>query len=314
MALVLVASSEARAGIEIARRVLEAKSAALDAIEQGIRPVEADLSVHTVGRGGAPDLLGEMECDAAIMDGRTRRAGAVAALRDRLHAISVARQVLERLPHVLLVGQGAARFADEIGMKPDPMLTEDARTAHDRWLDANVGTEHRDNWPDVPLARYAWASSKDYTRAGTVAFMAIDDKGDMGAGISTSGWGRCYPGRVGDTPVIGAGLYADNRYGACVCTGVGEMTIRTGAARTVVSLLKAGAPVRDACADAMADLIGLTEGVLGPVVVHAVDTSGACAVLCNQDIGRHSSWFYWTEGTAEVALRQAEVFNGGQAG
>lgn len=311
MALVLVANSESRAGIEPARRVLEAKGSALDAVERGIRPVEADLSVRTVGRGGAPDLLGNMEFDAAIMDGRTRRAGAVSALRDRLHAISVARQVLERLPHVMLVGKGASRFADEVGIKAEPLLTEQARAAHNRWLETHVRAEDRDFWPDVPLASYAWASSGDYGKAGTTAFIAVDVKADMAVGTSTSGWAQCYPGRVGDTPIIGAGLYADSRYGACVCTGVGEMTIRTGAARTVVALLKAGARVRDACADALADLSELAEGVLGPVVVHAVDTSGACAVLCNQDIGRDSSWFYWTEGMAEAALRQAEVFGGG---
>jgi hypothetical protein len=88
------------------------------------------------------------------------------------------------------------------------------------------------------------------------------------------------------------------------------MTIRTWTARTVVALLESGVPVRDACADAMADLAGLTQGVLGPVVVHATDTSGACAVLCNQDIGLDSSWYFWTEGTAEPALRPAEVFKG----
>jgi beta-aspartyl-peptidase (threonine type) len=251
-----------------------------------------------------------MEFDAAIMDGRTRKAGAVAALRDRLHAISVARQILERLPHVMLVARGAARFADEMGIEPESMLADKARAAHDRWLEANVRAEDREDWPDVPLARYAWASSKDYTKVGTTAFMAIGVKADMAVGTSTSGWARSYPGRVGDTPVIGPGLYADNRYGACFCTGVGEMTIRTWTARTVVALLKSGVPVRDACADAMADLAGLTQGVLGPVMVRATDTSGACAVLCNQDIGRDSSWYFWTEGMAEPAFRPAEVFKG----
>jgi beta-aspartyl-peptidase (threonine type) len=310
MSPVLVANSEGRAGVEPARSLLERGGSALDAVEQGIRPVEADLSVRTVGLGGAPDLVGNMEFDAAVMDGRARKAGAVAALRDRLHAISVARQILERLPRVMLVGQGAARFADEIGMKSEPMLTDQARATHDRWLGDHIRAEDREDWPDVPLASYAWASSKDYTRTGTTAFMAVDVKGDVAVGTSTSGWARCYPGRVGDTPIIGAGLYADNRHGACVCTGVGEMTIRTGTARTVVASLKAGARVRDACADAMTDLAGLDEGVLGPVVVHAIDTAGACAVLCNLEIGRDSSWYFWAEGMAEAELRQAEVFSG----
>jgi L-asparaginase len=198
-----------------ARRVLEDSGSALDAVEQGIRPVEADERVKTVGRGGAPNLLGEVECAAAIMDGATLQAGAVGALRGYLHAITVARRVMEHLPHVFLVGSGAERFAREIDAETAELLTDRVKERHERWLAKRIRSEDRDKWPDVALARYALDSSRDYVSRGTTILLARDAEGNIAAGTSTSGWPESYPGRIGDTPIIGAGLYADGHYGVC---------------------------------------------------------------------------------------------------
>ena len=304
--MTVLANCEGGVGIEAARRVLEQGGSALDAVEQGIRLVEADPSVGSVGRGGGPRLSGEVECDAALMDGQALRAGSVAALKGFLYPVSVARAVMERLPHVLLVGDGAARFAREIGAEAADLSTPAAKAKHEAWLRKHVPAEVLARWPDVPLAEYAWESAEDYASGGTTAFIALDREGNIGAGTSTSGWARSYPGRVGDTPIIGAGLYCDNRFGACCCTHIGEMALRAATAHSVVLYMKRGASVRDACREAMADLAALRDGVLGPLVIHAVDRRGDSCVLANAELGRESSWYQWQEGGATV-LRQAEL-------
>jgi L-asparaginase len=300
-------NGEGRVGAELVRRTLEGGGAALDAIERGIRVVESDTSVRSVGRGGAPNLLGEVACDAAIMDGSTRQAGSVAALRGYLHAISVARQVMERLPHVLLVAEGAERFAAEVGAEPAEMLTDEMRRQHEEWLVRHVAPIARPRWPDVPLAEYAWASGRDHAAHGTVIVLARDGDGNIGAGTSTSGWARAYPGRVGDSPVVGAGLYADSRYGACACTHIGEMTIRAGTSRAVVAHMQRGASVEDACRDAMRDLGDLRGGYLGPVVIHAMDRDGEIFVLSNRDLGNQISYVCWRDGMGEIEPRRPRL-------
>jgi len=296
MPLLVLANCEGGEGIKTARQVLESGGTALDAVEQAVRVVEADPNVTSVGRGGDPNLLGEMECDAAVMDGATLRAGAVGALRGYLYPVSVARQVLERLPHLLLVGDGAARFAREIGAETAELLTEEARRRHDDWLKQRVSPADLARWPDVPLAPYAWESGKDYVSGGTTAFIAVDSENSVAVATSTSGWSRCYPGRVGDTPVIGAGLYADNRFGACACTHTGEMAMRTATARSVVQYMKQGMSVSEACFEALADLQQLRMGVIGALVIHALDFYGNPCVVSTEDLGRASSYFLWRDG------------------
>ncbi|MCA9973862.1 MAG: N(4)-(beta-N-acetylglucosaminyl)-L-asparaginase [Anaerolineales bacterium] len=253
--MILLASSNGRIGMAAAMDVLRAGGSALDAVEAGIRLVEANPDDHTVGLGGYPNILGEMELDASIMNGRTLESGAVAGMKGYLHAISVARQVMEHLPHVLLVADGAARFAAEMGFTPADLLTDYARDAWQRRLD-------RDLPPDVRAALHAQTSLRDWVRlatdperaGGTVNFIAQDARGDIASGVSTSGWAWSYPGRVGDSPIIGAGNYADNRYGAATCTGMGEMAIRAGTARSIVLYLKMGLPLAAAGQQAMNDL------------------------------------------------------------
>jgi len=291
--MIVLTNCEGAGGMDAARRLLLDGQAALDAVEQGVRAVEADPSVRSVGRGGAPNLCGEMECDAAIMDGRTRMAGAVGALQEHLYAVSVARRVMERLPHVFLVGEGAARFARESGEEPCAMLTGEARREHEEWLARHVPTPERERWPEVPLTPHAWASAHDVRTRGTVVFLARDARGDLAVATSTSGWARKYPGRLGDTAVVGAGLYADNRYGACACTHTGEMVLRAGTARAVVLHMQKGASAEEACREAAADLRSLQGGLLGAVMIHAMDREGAVAVFSTGGMDERFAAHLW---------------------
>jgi beta-aspartyl-peptidase (threonine type) len=256
--VIVVASKNGIVGIEDAVRVLRAGGSAVDAVEAGIRLVEANPDDHSVGFGGFPNLIGQVELDAAIMDGQDLAAGAVGALQGYPHAISVARKVMVTLPHVFLVGQGAARFAAEMGFEQRELLTDEAREVWARRL--------QEDWPDEDLSQLAerkdlaqWVSvTTDPERAkGTVNFLAQDRQGNVCAGVSTSGWAWKYPGRVGDSPIIGAGLYADNRAGAVACTGMGEMAIRAGTARSLVMYLQQGMSLEDAGRKAMDDLNAL---------------------------------------------------------
>ena len=238
--------------MEAAMAALRAGGSALDAVEAGTKMVELNLDDHSVGVGGYPNLLGEVELDASIMEGTTRRAGAVAALREYPHPISVARAVLEHLPqHLLLAGEGAGRFAAERGFEKMPLLTPEAEEA---WRRTIAG----DMIEDAANLSFRVKLAQDPERTvGTVNFIAQDAEGRIASAVSTSGWAFKYPGRVGDSPLIGAGNYCDDRYGACACTGLGEWAIRAGTARVVVSSLQHGLSLADACAQAINDLAGI---------------------------------------------------------
>ena len=304
----LLVSSEGQPGVEPGWSALSRGSSALDVVESAIRPVESDEGIKSVGRGGTPDLIGEMACDAAVMDGDSLAAGSVGALKGALHAVSVARKVMELLPHVMLVGDGAQRFAREVGAEETELLTEPARSKYLEWLEEHVPAETRQSWPTSRLAEHAWAAARSLDTKGTVVVLARDDRGGIAAGTSTSGWAYRYPGRLGDSPAIGAGLYADSRYGACGCTHVGEMTIRAGTARSVVLYMKHGMSVEEACREAMRDLAELKGGFLGTVVVHAIDAGANPCVLANSDIGGGMEYHYWREDMPKPEHRVARLF------
>ena len=305
--MMILSNCEGGVGMKAARAVLENDGAALDAVEEGIRLVEDDATITSVGRGGAPDLMGVVSCDAAVVDGATGRAGAVGNLRGFLHAVSVARQVMERLPHVMLVSEGAERFAREIGAEQAEMLTEEARARYERWMMDHAPASVRTKLSSADLVQLAWESSREMTAGGTVVFLGLDGNGDIVAGTSTSGWAQRYPGRLGDSPIVGAGLYADNRYGACGCTHVGEMTIRACTARSVVLYMKAGASVREACLEAVRDLRSLKGGYLGPVIIHAIDRHGSPCVVSTGPVVRGLDYFQWCGGGREVQQCRAEM-------
>ena len=303
--MILLTNNEGTIGVAATARHLAENAPALDAIEAGIRLIEADPSVRTVGRGGWPNLLCQLELDACLMDGDTLRSGAVGALQGFLHPVSVAREVMRRLPHELLVGDGAARFAREIGAEPADNLVEDARSAWQAWFDAELSERQKRDWPDIPLAPLCRHAIDPETagEAGqdTTVFLAQDARGSIGSGTSTSGWGWKYPGRLGDSPIVGAGSYADSRYGAAACTGAGEMTIRCGTARSIVLYMKRGAGVADAVLEAVDDMRALRGGLLSRVTLHAIDTRGSHKVVAVNGSGDNTYWL-WDGAGAPRAL------------
>jgi len=260
--LILVGSSNAAVGMAEGMAVLRAGGTALDAVEVTIRRVESNPQDHTVGLGGLPNLLGDVELDASMMDGHTLAAGAVAAVKHFEHPISLARRVMEELPHTLLVGAGAERFARECGFSPTDLLTPEARRIYEAGIAGNVPRGGR--YAKTILGTLAARLAADPDRAagkdtGTVNVLALDAAGRLAAGVSTSGFAWKYPGRVGDSAVIGAGNYCDDRYGAAACTGRGEMAIRAATAHAIVLYLRDGWGPVEAGAQALAELDHLVD-------------------------------------------------------
>jgi N4-(beta-N-acetylglucosaminyl)-L-asparaginase len=206
---------------------------ALDAVEQGIRVIEADEDNMSVGIGGLPDRDGYVTLDACIMD-ENGKAGSVTFLADIMHPISVARLVMEKTPHVMLSGSGALQFALESGFERTNLLTEKAKKAWEEW---KIQSHYQ---PVINIENH-----------DTVGLLAMDRMGNLSGGCSTSGLAFKMHGRVGDSPIIGAGLYSDNEIGAAVATGLGEMVMRNLSSFLVVELMRKGASPLDACTEAI---------------------------------------------------------------
>jgi N4-(beta-N-acetylglucosaminyl)-L-asparaginase len=231
-------------GLELvttAQKALAAKKDLLDALEAGVNVVENDPKVLSVGYGGLPNEDGVVQLDAAMMDGRTHRAGSVAAIERIKNPISVARKVMERTEHVLLVGAGANAFAKKCGFVEQELLTAESRAA---WQKAKASfwkkpDEHHD----------------------TVCCIGIDARGDLATAVSTSGLPWKLAGRVGDSPILGAGSYVDNEVGAACATGVGELTLRTCASFAVVERMRAGADPSAACTAVLNQILRIAPEV-----------------------------------------------------
>lgn len=219
-----------RAANETAVRTL-GDAGLLDAVEHGIRVVEANPEEHSVGLGGTPNADGVVQLDACFMDGEGQRAGSVAALEGIEHPISVARRVMEVTPHVMLVGEGARSFALAQGFEPADLLTEDRRQHWEAWRREQQGP------PPIP-------ESHD-----TIALLGRGGDGRLAGGCSTSGGGYKLPGRVGDSPIVGGGLYVDGEVGAAGATGLGESIMRYCGSYRVVDLMARGADPQSACAE-----------------------------------------------------------------
>ena len=274
----LVGSSNARVGFDDGIAILRGGGSAIDAVVATIRRVEANPDDHSVGYGGLPNLIGDVELDASIMDGRTLASGAVAALKNHQDAIDLARTVMDTLPHVLIVGDGARRLAAESGLSERNLLTPEAEAIWRSGVNEdNEGLYQR------TLRELAARASRDPERPldahGTVNVIARDRDGTLASGVSTSGWAWKYPGRVGDSPIIGAGNYADDRWGAAACTGRGEMAQRLCTAHSVVTFMRFGLSLDEALDLAVADLIGLDDPYRGEVNIIAVDRHGRHAAV-----------------------------------
>lgn len=295
MARILVTNSEGRPGVGKTAELLASGAGGLDAIEAGIRLVEADTSIRSVGRGGWPNLLGEVELDAAMIDGSTFRSGAVGAIKGYLHPISIARAVMERLPHEMLVGEGAARFAHEIGAEAADNLIPDSERVWRQWFEDKVPPADREKWPEVDLAALCQEAIDPEKGMDTTVFLSLDAKAEIMAGVSTSGWAWKYPGRLGDSPIIGAGCYADTKYGAAACTGTGEMAIRAGSARAIVLYMKMGLSLTAAVDEAIDDLRRLQGGLIQRLTLHAINCQGEHRVVSVNAVGQPTYWL-WRDG------------------
>lgn len=233
--------------------VLSKGGRALDAVEAGVRIPEADPEIQTIGYGGLPDRDGRVTLDACIMDERYN-CGAVMCLEYIMHPISVARMVMEKTPHVILVGDGALKFALANGFKKENLLTSKSEQAWKEWLKTShykpeMNIENRlQNKQNVSLP--GGPDNHD-----TIGMIAMDKNGNLSGACTTSGMAFKLPGRVGDSPVIGAGLYVDNEIGAAAATGVGEEVIRIVGSHLVVELMRQGLSPEAACKAAVERII-----------------------------------------------------------
>ncbi|HRO40914.1 MAG TPA: N(4)-(beta-N-acetylglucosaminyl)-L-asparaginase [Flavobacteriales bacterium] len=221
--------------------VLVGSGNALDAVEAGARVPEADPGNQSVGYGGRPDRDGRVTLDACIMDAKGR-CGSVAALEQVMHAVSVARAVMEKTPHVMLVGDGALQFALANGFEKQELLTEQSRMEWEEWLKTAHYAPVRNIENSTP------GNAKDHD---TIGILALDATGDLAGACTTSGMAYKLHGRVGDSPIIGAGLFVDNEVGAATSTGVGEEVVRIAGSHTVVELMRQGFAPEEACKAAL---------------------------------------------------------------
>ncbi|WP_342645194.1 N(4)-(beta-N-acetylglucosaminyl)-L-asparaginase [Mucilaginibacter sp. CSA2-8R] len=228
-------------------KTLSAGGRALDAVEAGVKIPEADITNHTVGRSGYPDRDGHVTLDACIMD-ENGNCGAVAAMEYIAHPISVARLVMEKTPHVMLVGEGATQFAVEQGFKKEKLLQADSEKAWKEWLKK---AEYK---PVINIENSKGLPGNQYNH-DTIGMLALDAKGNISGACTTSGMAFKMHGRVGDSPIIGAGLYVDNEVGGATSTGVGEEVIRNVGSFLVVELMRQGLSPEAACKEAVQRII-----------------------------------------------------------
>ena len=250
----VVASANGLPGVAVAyKKMAEDNADPLEAAIAGVNLQELDPNDQGVGLGGFPNELGVVQLDASCMHGPSKRAGAVGALEGIATPSLVAKAVMEHTDHIFLVGQGAKQFALKMGFKEQDLLTEKSRQA---WLDWRRTLNPGDNWLDPDDDRFIQQS------AGTINMCALDAKGDIGSVTTTSGLSWKIPGRVGDSPIIGAGQYCDNTVGAAGSTGRGEANIKVCGAFFVVEMMRRGMHPREACLEALKRTIEMTESRL----------------------------------------------------
>jgi N4-(beta-N-acetylglucosaminyl)-L-asparaginase len=218
-------------------KVLNSGGWALDAVEAGVKIPEGDPNVHSVGYGGLPDRDGHVTLDACIMD-ENLNCGSVAFIENIMHPISVARLVMEKTPHIMLVGEGAYQFAIEQGFKKENLLTPESEKIWKEWL-----------------KKSGYQSKINDINHDTIGMIALDSSGRLSGACTTSGLSYKLHGRVGDSPIIGAGLYVDGEYGAATSTGIGEEVIRIAGTHLVVELMRQGRTPQEACEEAVTRVV-----------------------------------------------------------
>jgi N4-(beta-N-acetylglucosaminyl)-L-asparaginase len=264
---IVISSANGLRACERAMGILARGGDTLDAVVAGVNINEEDPEDNSVGYGGLPNEEGVVELDASVMHGPTRRAGSVASLRNIKAPSKVARLVMEQTDHIMLAGEGALRFARACGFKEEDLLTEKSRLAWLVWKQSLRDREDHNNWGpglDAPPARktslfpsaseesLAWAREVAmHPPAGTINCLALNAKGEMSGVTTTSGLAWKIPGRVGDSPIIGAGLYVDQDVGAAGSTGRGEENIRVAGAHSIVENMRHGMNPKEACLDVL---------------------------------------------------------------
>lgn len=249
---------------EAAVKIAAQSGSMLDAIEKGIWVTESDVQNASVGIGGIPNATGHVELDACIMSGPDHNAGSVAGIRDIEHPISVARLVMEKTPHVMLVGDGAKQFALQHGHRSTQLLTENQKTRWEKW-----NQEQESKKRDESAATES-PKKIDQDHHDTIAMLGLDSKGNLFGGCSTSGWGYKLPGRVGDSPIIGSGLYVDNTVGGAGATGLGENVMRHCGSFLVVEMMRNGASPTEACELAVNRIAELDPKILNNLDINFI--------------------------------------------
>jgi N4-(beta-N-acetylglucosaminyl)-L-asparaginase len=262
-----------KTGVELAYEMMKAGSDPLDAAIAGVTIVELDPNDQSVGLGGLPNEEGVVQLDASCMHGPTRRAGSVACLEDIATAAQVAKAVMDRTDHVMLVGADARRFAVKMGFKTQNLLTEQS---HEDWLIWKSRLNANDVWLDRDTTRTVRPPARPPEQLGhvlrdergtpftygTINLCAVDARGDIGSVTTTSGRSWKIPGRVGDSPIIGAGQYCDNTVGAAGSTGRGEACIKACASFLTVELMRQGKSPEQALLEVLQRVVAMTESRL----------------------------------------------------
>ncbi|WP_298425566.1 N(4)-(beta-N-acetylglucosaminyl)-L-asparaginase [uncultured Kordia sp.] len=267
--------------------VLQAGKSALDAVEQGVMIEEADENNQSVGKGGLPDRDGNVTLDACIMN-KEGNYGAVVCIENIKHPISVARKVMEDTPHVLLAGNGAKQFAIESGFTPENLLTEKSKEAWNKW---KVEAKYK---PIINVENH-----------DTIGMLAIDKNGDISGACTTSGLSYKMQGRVGDSAIIGSGLFIDNEIGGATATGMGEEVLKTVGSFLIVELMRQGKSPQEACEEAVKRVIKKSPNYKDFQVGYiAVNKQGETGAYCIHE------WFnYTTYQNNENKNHKADFYN-----
>ncbi len=269
---------------EHAAEVFNSGGSLLDAVEKGINVPENDPNVTSVGYGGIPNAQGVVELDAAIMDGTRHRAGSVCALRMIKNPISVARMVLEKTSHTTLAGEGAFEFALKLGFEAQTLLTPQSLQ---KWLD----------WKANPHHKTYWLNTENHD---TIGMVATDGNGHLVCGCSTSGVAFKIPGRVGDSPLVGCGVYADDNVGAASATGDGDLMTNYCTSISIVHFMRRGASPQEACMELLKHMVE-TDGKNkeAQVGLIAMNKRGEIGAACMNE-GFFLKYALWKDGQSQL--------------
>lgn len=287
--------SDSFSAVTTAAQVFGKGGSLLDAVEKAINTIEDDPAIMSVGYGGLPNAEGEVELDAAIMDGTRHRAGSVCNLHKIKNPISVARQAMERTHHTTIAGAGALQFALELGFEPTQLLTPQSLEA---WM----------KWKSDPHRHTYWLSGKEprqWVNHDTVGLLGYDGRGHVVSGCSTSGLAWKIPGRVADSPLVGCGLYADDNIGAASATGDGDVMSNYCTSFMIVMLMGRGLSPQQACEECLVHMARTdprSKQIQAAVI--AIDNRGRVgAAQMRED--SHFQYGVWRDGTSTLHVAKA---------